>query len=323
MRAHDIWLRARQYTLSLSKDGPGRARQLVEEAIAIAGDNALLHATLAWIHAVRYSSAVEDADAVLELAGHHAARALALDPHIAWSHFASSVVCMRRGDIQEFVRSAQRAIEIERDSHTLAVLAIYLAHAGRIDSARHYADEAAVLDPLTWLTTFPRGYVDLMDGRAASALGEMRDVCDRLGRGEVWPTFELAYAALQAGDEEEAIRLFNDVASGDQPDYSDLSRLFVHALQGERREAIDVLDTTDLKVLAPRDGGFACMVGSCFARVGEADLALDWLDRGIEYGFTNHRFLGEYERLLTPFHGDPRFEALMERAREKEQALVV
>jgi len=294
VQAHDIWLRARQYTLSLTKDGPERARMLVEEALAIEGDNALLHATLAWVHAVRYSSTVEDAGDVLELAGNHATRALELDPHIAWSHFAASVVSGRRGDIQEFVRSAQRALEIERDSHSLAVLAMYLANAGRIDSARQFADEAAELDPLTWLTMFPRSYVGLMDGRA-----------------------------LQGGNEVEATRLFGDVAHGEHPNYSDLSRFIIRALQGERRDAFEVLEKTDLKELAPRDGWLACTVSGCFARLGEPDSAIDWLSQGIEMGFTNHRYLSRHERLLAPIREDPRFEQLMNRAREKERALVV
>ncbi len=323
VRAHDIWLRARQYALSLTKDGPQRARKLVEEALAIAGENALLHATLAWVHGVRYSSTVEDADAVLHLADHHAARAMELDPGLAWSHLSSAVVCTRRGEIQEAVRRAQRALELERDSHTLAVLALYVAYAGRIDAARDYAEEAAALDPLSWLTTHPRGQVELMDGCASSALAQLNDVYDRYGRGEVWPTYDLAYVALQAGEEEEAIRLFSEVAAGDHPYYSDHSRLFVFALQGKRREAIEVLDTTDVSVLAPRDGGSACRVGACLARVGETDRAFEWLERGIDRGFTNHRYLGEYERLLTPIRGDLRFEPLMERAREKERALEV
>ena len=84
-----------------------------------------------------------------------------------------------------------------------------------------------------------------------------------------------------------------------------------------------VVDMTDVKVLAPRDGTTACRVGSCLARVDETDRALEWLGIGIEKGFTNHRYLGQYERLLAPIRDDPRFEALMERAREKERALVV
>ena len=325
VRAHDIWLRARQYTLTLGSEGPERARRLVEEALAIAEDNALLHATLAWVHGVRYSYIVEqeEADAALELAEFHAAWAMRLDPDLAWSHAASAVISTRTGAIQQYVRRAQRALEFERDSHTLAVLAIYLSHAGRIDAARRYADEAAVLDPLTWLTTHPRGLVDVMDGRIASGCAHLRDVYNRIGRGEVWPTFELADATLQTGDENEAARLFNEVATSDAPYYARVSQLYIHALAGERREALELLDTPEVKHLAPRYGRTAQMVSACLAHVGETDRAFEWLERAIERWFTNHRYLGEYERLLAPIRADPRFEALMERAREKERALVV
>jgi hypothetical protein len=51
--------------------------------------------------------------------------------------------------------------------------------------------------------------------------------------------------------------------------------------------------------------------------------ALEWLERAIVWGFSNHRFLSEHSRFLAPLRGDPRFEALLERAREKERAFVV
>jgi hypothetical protein len=57
--------------------------------------------------------------------------------------------------------------------------------------------------------------------------------------------------------------------------------------------------------------------------VGETDLAFEWLERAIERWFTNHLYLGEYERLLAPIRADSRFEQLMERARQMERALVV
>jgi len=38
-------------------------------------------------------------------------------------------------------------------------------------------------------------------------------------------------------------------------------------------------------------------------------------------GFINHRFFAEYDPFLAELRGDPRFEALMERARAKEREI--
>jgi hypothetical protein len=53
------------------------------------------------------------------------------------------------------------------------------------------------------------------------------------------------------------------------------------------------------------------------------DEAFKWLDRGVDLWFTNHQFLAEYDPLLAGLRGTHRFEALLEKAREKEATLIV
>lgn len=54
--------------------------------------------------------------------------------------------------------------------------------------------------------------------------------------------------------------------------------------------------------------------------VGDHEGAIDWLERAVQWGFCSHRFLGELSPFLAALRGLPRFEALMEVAREKERA---
>ena len=56
-----------------------------------------------------------------------------------------------------------------------------------------------------------------------------------------------------------------------------------------------------------------------FASVGETEEALHWLSGAIEMGIINHRFFSEIDPFLAKLRGDPRFEALMERARDKQR----
>ena len=58
-----------------------------------------------------------------------------------------------------------------------------------------------------------------------------------------------------------------------------------------------------------------------FANIGETDQALRWLSAAIEMGIINHRFFAETDPFLAKLRGDPRFEALMERAREKQREI--
>lgn len=54
--------------------------------------------------------------------------------------------------------------------------------------------------------------------------------------------------------------------------------------------------------------------------MGDHEGAIDWLERAVARGFSNHRFLGESSPFLAPLRGHPRFESLLERAREQERA---
>ena len=70
-----------------------------------------------------------------------------------------------------------------------------------------------------------------------------------------------------------------------------------------------------------RDFQYSWWVACAYAMLGDADSALDWLENAIELGFLNHRYLGEIDPILAPLRGDPRFQALMARAREKQAEL--
>jgi len=57
-------------------------------------------------------------------------------------------------------------------------------------------------------------------------------------------------------------------------------------------------------------------LATVFACIGDTEEALTWLTQAVSWGFSNHRFLAEHNRFLAPLRGDPRLEALMEKARE-------
>ena len=324
VRSHDIWLRARQHALSMTPEGLNRARHLVEEALFLSPGNALLHATLAWVHAVLCAEVFEgneDYEDHLEIARGHAERAVELDEDLAWSHFSMAAVHLREGEMQAFFDHALRSLEIERDSHTLAVLCIYLAAAGRVDEARRYGREAALRDPLSFLTTYAEAHAEVLDGGSERAFERLLELEQRLAPGEPWPAFEVGYAALQAGRDDEARDWLRRVAGSDSTVYAQIGQLLIDALDGDRDGAARLLASPALDRIARRDGQVACWVASALSWLGESEKALQWLALGIDKGFTNHRFLAEFDRLLEPLRDDPRFRELIERARVKEEAI--
>jgi tetratricopeptide (TPR) repeat protein len=233
------------------------------------------------------------------------------------------LVYHREADLQGFVRWGKKALEVERDSQILAVMSLYLAWAGRIEVARRYAEEAASLDPLSWLTTYSGAYVDVFSGNAHAAFERMQALEVRFAPGEPWTAFDMGFAAFQAGLEEEAGSWLRKAVDGGSLYYSNLSRLLLHILKDDQDGAEEMLETSALTTVAGKVGVGSYLVGAGFARIGKTEEAFEWLERAVDQGFTNHRFLGEYDRLLAPLRGTDRFETLLERARAKEAALEV
>jgi hypothetical protein len=71
--------------------------------------------------------------------------------------------------------------------------------------------------------------------------------------------------------------------------------------------------------LARADESYPIFPATYLAHVGEYGQAMSWLEAALAWGFSNHRFWAEHNRFLAPLRGDPRFGALIDRAKEKQR----
>ena len=93
--------------------------------------------------------------------------------------------------------------------------------------------------------------------------------------------------------------------------WTDFCELFLRALDKDRDGVIEQLDNTALTEPAKTDEMYPLFFANILAHIGEYDAALDWLERSINWGFSNHRFLSEYNRFLAPLREDQRFASLL------------
>lgn len=195
-----------------------------------------------------------------------------------------------------------------------------MAMVGKIEQARKASAEALALDPLNTYTRFTQAYVDFLHGEFETASRRFRKIVDDLTPGEPFFLWWLAQAKAHQGQLDEAKGLFARVAASDAVTLADLSELFCCAAAGDLAAVTEMIEQKKTMVeTAKADETFPNVIATCPAFAGDEDGALEWLNRAIDWGFCNYRYLEEYNRFLKPLHGNPRFQELVDKARWKHE----
>jgi TolB-like protein len=324
VRAYDAYLRAYYEVWTFTPEGFDRAFRLLDQILEQAGEFALIHAGFGWFQALAYDFGIRHDPDTLAQAERHATRALELDPALGLAYCALGFVRYKQGDFPAYVKLARQAVELDRNTTALWMLAFSLAEGGRIGQARRFADDAVAADPLNIMSGFAQGAVEFFDGRFEEAASCFRRYLEIIGPDEPILLWWRAQALSYLGREDEAAPYFDKVIATDARPLSALSRLWRLAAGGDRdgfRKALE--SDTQLIETARTDEWFPNFIAACFARLGDHAGALEWLERAVGWGFSNHRFLGEISPFLAPLRGDSRFQALLEDARRREKALDV
>lgn len=130
-------------------------------------------------------------------------------------------------------------------------------------------------------------------------------------------------AAAYSGHTEHACAVFERVANARAGPWCKIGDAYIAALRSDRAAVSEIATSDAIATYARRDKELSCWLADCLTRVGATDEALGWLANSIERGSIDHRFWSEIDPFLAPLRGDPRFLALMERAREKQREFVV
>ena len=323
VRAYEAWLRATVDVWRFSVAGVERGIGIVSHALETVGENALLRATLGYFYVMAYDVGLATDEDTLQRAEQYANQALAMDPMLAQAHLALGWVRYKRAGVTAGMPLFERAAELGcRDADWL--LAFELGVIGRIADAKRWADAAMVADPLNEMSVWVRGIVDFWDGRFEDTLERFQGYIEKVAPDSPLMLWWWAQAKAHAGRRDEALVDFRKVAGQQAGVISSLSALYCVALSGSRDEVQQALEAdSELLRGANTDEWYPNFIATCLAMVGDYEGAMDWLERALAFGFSNHRFLGEYSPFLAPLRGIPRFERLLEQAREQERAFVL
>jgi len=319
-RALDRYLMAQQETYKFTPASLERALRLTQEAIEIAGPSALLYATLGHIYFELHDAGVRIDDATLRDAVTWSDRALELSPDCAPAFLVKAHLARKRGDMAAAIRLMRRAADLGAGGEALSWLSYFCFQVGRVDECREAAERATAADPLFWWCQAAEAWVALVAGDLRRNLAQMRAVAGMASDVPVLKVF-LAFSLLWAGQNDEAARTLSQVAQSGAGMFVDMGRVFGAMIRRDHDAADRALaESATFLAVARTDKEFSWWLADGFARLGDHDAALDWLGTAISLGFCNHHFWSETDPALAPLRGDPRFIALMDRAREKERS---
>jgi adenylate cyclase len=284
--AYEMYLRGRQFLMSLSTNGAGFARQMFKGAIELDPRFAQAHAGLADAAQLILSWHLDDAhaDALRAEAIAASGEALCLDPGLAEAHVSRGNVLSHDGQATQAEAEFRKALELNPALPVAHYFyARHLFSAGRTDDAAREFEETLRLDP--------------DDFGTAGLL-----VSINKGRGDLATAAAWARRGLAAV--ERRLRL--------NPD--DIRALYrgggFHIVLGDRERGMDFLARA--LEIAPDDFSTLYNVACAYADAGETERALDALDRAVGTGRGNRGWI-EHDADLEPLRSSPRYAAILAR----------
>jgi TolB-like protein/tetratricopeptide (TPR) repeat protein len=310
--AYSLYLQGRFH---LNKWEPTEARKGIEyfkQALAKDPSYAPAYAGLAdcytWLAVFGWSPARQAMPLAREAANH----ALQLNEGLPAAHVSLGYVkSLYDWDWAGAQRQFERALEIspgDTDAH-FAYSMTYLTPLGRLDEAVAEMNRALALDPLSTYKITSAGMIYADRREPDRAVEQFRRAI------ALDPLFDLSYEEWRSlecarGRSEEVAQITNEMRAV-FPDVSDLAaRAFLSSRRGDRQEALALVQQWMQSDHSERGAGKNCYIAEVYARIGEKQLALEYLDKA--YAGRNPMLV--YAKVMPSFdslRGEPRFHQLL------------
>ena len=310
--AHELYLKGRHFW-GLRGDNLPRAIEFYNQAIARDPNYALAYAGLGetYILLPYYLGAdPKDARAKARAA---TLKALELNPNLAEAHNAMGKIAYTVDvDLQRAIREHQRAIEL---SPNLASAHHWMSNGplsglGRLDEAIAEGERSVELDPLSAINL-----VDLADTYLYARRFKEADAVIKKAL-EIDPGFAYAHwiygILLQVNGDLEGARTQYATARARENDAQAIAlRAQLGAKMGRREEAVQALAT--LEELGKRQYVEAYYRALLYISLGQKDQAVSALEQSYAERDGDDIGVIKVDPLLDSLHGDPRFEALVQK----------
>jgi len=311
--AYELYHKGRSLWEKRSGDNIPKAIAFFEQAIARDPNYALAYAGLAQAYIlVPFYTGADRFDAYLK-AKDAAIKALRLDSNLAEAHAAfGKVLFFSEIDLAGAMREYKRAIELapnDATAHhwfgndTLAAL-------GQFEEAIAEGKRSVELDPLSIVINVDLGETFYYARRYDEAARQMRKALE-IDPTSFYAHYNLGIVLQLTGDLRGAIAEYEKAKQlGDNPLVSALCAS-AKALAGDKNAALRMLSDFD-ELSRHRE-----VVGYCrallYLSLNNKDEAVRWLEQGLKERDGSNICWIKVDPLLDSLHGDPRFEALVQK----------
>ena len=310
--AHELYLKGHHFW-GLRGDNLPRAIEFYNQAIARDPNYALAYAGLGETYILLPYYTGADPKEVRPKARVATLKALELNPNLAEAHNAMGKILTADDiDLQKSIREYQRAIELSPNyagaHHWLGNGP--LAGLGRFDEAIAEGIRSTELDPLSAINLVDLGVTYTYAHRFKEAEAELKKAL------EIDPTFAYAHwmygVVLQVSGNLEGARAQYATAHARENDAQAITmRAQLGAKMGRREEAVQALST--LEELGKHQYVEAYYRALLYISLGQKDQALTSLEQGYAERDGDDIAVIKVDPLLDSLHGDPRFEALVQK----------
>ena len=317
LRAYEYLLRARHALWTFATPALDRARLLLENALAIVGDNARLYAALGQVHMNYIETGQPGAAEHLERAEEYAAKATALEPESGPALWLHGSIQWKRGAIRESIESLERARALEpSNAELIGFLSYVYLLAGQDERASEAADESMRLDPLTPLLQCMPGFCHWLAGRPAAALPYYRKFLALDPTNPAAHLFLVVLLGVSGNTDEATAR--GELLQREFPRtiFGAIGAAYAFAIRGRIDDAREAV-TPEVLAAAQRVEFIARMVAQLMVLIGDADDAVDALEHSVRLGMSHYPYLSRHDPLLRTLHGNARFEQLLDIVRAR------
>jgi tetratricopeptide (TPR) repeat protein len=311
--AYELYHKGRSLWGKRSGDNIPKAIAFYEQAIARDPNYALAYAGLASAHVLAPFYAGADRRESGAKAKEAALKALRLDPNLAEAHTAlGKVLFFSEIDLAGATREYKRAVELkpnDADAHHWYGNDA-LAAVGQFEEAIVEGKRSVELDPLSVVINADLGVTLFYAHRYDESVKQLRKTAE-LDPTSFYPHYNLGIALQAAGDLSGAIAEYEKAKQLGDSTYVSTLYAQAKALAGDKDAAQRML--SDLDQMSQHREVVGYLRALLCLSLNKKEEALRWLEQGYAERDGSNISTIKLDPLLISLHGDPRFEALVQK----------